>query len=42
MAFFSERSRNITDTCDRTWSRSWNLGVQSTLWKLPIIIVSVG
>lgn len=23
---FSERSRNITDTCDRTWSRSWNLG----------------
>lgn len=23
---FSERSRNITDTRNRTWSRSWNLG----------------
>ena len=23
---FSERSRNIADTCNRTWSGSWNLG----------------
>ena len=33
---FSERSRNITDTRNRTWSRSWDLGCNQPygrIWK---------